>query len=831
MPRSKLNLFFPQRNTQVWLCVVSTNAYSSPHRDAVVSGRIRKGQRVFEAKRSQKLDRLWIGFRPKPRAATGSTSGTSNIQLQWVPTSTVDWMPILRKAEDYATDARHVFDLDRRLSIAVVGGDETSRARTRARTRSRTRTASGPVCLDHFEEVMTKPAASDEVATPPLHAQEVDAIVKVGAYTARSICHELSAMVKAIVVQAQDIVISQSHVPHHANAHASAKASTQRSHTIRNNHDDWNDTNAHLNTIDSANASRRAVSVGTLWAHMDIINAMHHCCPRESAAAFSEYVTAGCDSGAPLALSVADLNEWVTHYFRADAHLASCIAPLQEFLKHELEARRRHAPTQYGCCSVLAVLENMSATGQTLLHQRFFWKSFSQSSKHAVGNSRGDTGRTGVSGHPLKKWLGAAATAISSLLRGNKQARTIGVDDAVSVEAARSLHTLTKLIHKIYSLPQFRQHRIWHARTVLHMVHMSSRSLRLLPHLTQLVGGEKAFKELWESSQTPTTSPATSRCTSPNVSRKSVRNDRAFVTPPGSPRSRADCTTSSPQSAKVSKTVLSFMDGKQRTKVGPILKVYVEELDSYVSALSLQMRQCKYLESVLCRQNVYFKQVLGRILAGFDGLNELVERVEQRFAVHTSLLQLTKAALQLAAECLRRRHVVIDTLMRSLDDDGILVAPQRQRPRTHKQRDMLLLQALQYCSKPQYVLAQDSVVMDAIKRWDDIQTQLVTVDGHIDVCIAAAQQHVSTTISAFRRQVYEASHKAAEGMILREAGVHAVTAGAGASSTSTAVRTTGPWADHVLQPSSVYLSNVCSSSFLSCGALANNILLPEVCMR
>lgn len=50
---------------------------------------------------------------------------------------------------------------------------------------------------------------------------------------------------------------------------------------------------------------------------------------------------------------------------------------------------------------------------------------------------------------------------------------------------------------------------------------------------------------------------------------------------------------------------------------------------------------------------------------------------------------------------------------------------------------MLLLQALQYCSKPQYVLRQDQGLCDSIRRWENISDQIVILDQRIAAHVEA----------------------------------------------------------------------------------------------
>ena len=104
---------------------------------------------------------------------------------------------------------------------------------------------------------------------------------------------------------------------------------------------------------------------------MDIVNNIQFCVAGQSAAAFRAYISAGCKSGAELDLLDSDLDDWILQYLEIRPNLAQFSRPLKDFLAKQNRDRCTDVPG--GCFSVVAILEALCCTGQTLEHQALIW--------------------------------------------------------------------------------------------------------------------------------------------------------------------------------------------------------------------------------------------------------------------------------------------------------------------------------------------------------------------------------------------------------------------------------------------------------------------------
>lgn len=879
MSSKDVNLFFPRRNNQVWVCVADqANAHERADASSRVVGHLRKGDRVFEFKRVDKFNCLWVGYFSDSSCATdnrlggGHGAGMNGSQLCWAATNKNWTIPVLERVEHECVGGNdgtaQVFDLDRRLSICEpvapaetpeqIGGGFRSRgsgdqdggsgdqntevARELDECRTTTKKAGGQFSAtdddrsliplkqegsvsnsgsdDHHRPEPSRTASMQRDADEGGTAGKVDDAI--GPYSAGTLCSELSTIVAAITSQARDIVISNSKNSKYAQQlppKLGAKV-PGAARSLQN-----------LHTIDSMQPGRGIASVGALWAHMDIINNIQSCCSRdESAAAFKAYVTAGCHGGAHLELLASDLNAWVIQFFLDRADLKPMVHQLRNFLAMEKRNRSRPAQTA-GCFSVLAVLEMLCETGQTFAHQDLVWAapnnnagSSDEISIQTKSKSGALQGRKTARAPILQRVMGAASAAVTRVLHRGQRSFTIGVGDKLSYRTRDGLRPLILLIHKVYALPQFRQQRLWHLRTKLQSLKFATMAFRLLPAPpVYLLGSEKNLQcALMESNDCDELPAKSSPACSPTSSPTGLRKQR--------PVSRD-------ASAKVSDVVVGFMNSRKTNKTNSIITVYSSELKAKLEDISVKLQQSVYLKSVILAQNTFFGGVLESVCsglaAGVCGEN-IHEILSLRTSLHTELSELTHESFRIAETCIRRRLVVVATLSQSLKDEAVTgggqgtAQPLVKRLFFHrgnatavrqKVNDMRLLQVLQYCSKPEYVLAQDQKLLEVLQLWLRVKKQLRKVDselsGHVDKILQALQRHNST--QSTRLALYDMACRSVSTVFVR-ASPHSKN-----PSIRNCIFLSFQWMAVAKE-----LRNLCTHGLTSsCGAFVQFILVPE----
>ena len=789
MSAKDVNLFFPRRNNQVWVCVAErASVHERADASSSVVGQIRKGERVFEFQRVDKFNCLWVGFFSDSRTTDdqlGHGADQNEPRLCWAATNKNWTTPVLERVEQCVRGhgSGQVFDIARRLSICdpVVPSEQMGRDVRSEGNADRDFGGGGEntrhaleECRSTTEKNLDKSAARDgDRSLNPLNKQDgsignsdrdhhrpdnprstrlqhaadagggaagkVDEAI--GPYSAGLLCSELSTIVAAITSQARDIVISHSKNSKYAQEKTNTLGSQLPiARSLQN-----------LYTIDSIQPGRGMASVGALWAHMDIINNIQSCCSREeSAAAFKAYVMAGCHGGAHLELLASDLNAWVTQFFLDRADLKPMVHQLHKFLL--MENRNRRQPAQItGCFSVLAVLEMLCDTGQTFAHQELMWADPNKNNSDEMDTQSGSgpLQRQKIVRVPIfQRVMGAASAALTRVLHRGERSFTIGVGDTLSSRTRESLRPLILLIHKVYSLPQFRQQRLWHLRTKLQSLKFATAVFRVLPAPpVYLLGSERNLQRvLMESNDCGSVLSKTSPVCSPTSSPKGLRKQRS---------------ASRDASAKVSDVVVEFMDSRKTKKANSILAVYSSELKAKLADISVKMQQIDYLKEVLSAQNAYFREMLENVCSGLasgasdDGVHRLLRL---RTSLHAELADLTRESFCLAETCIRRRLVVVATLSRSLKEEAagggkgtaeslikrLFFHGGNATAARQKVHDMRLLQVLQYCSKPEYILAQDQNLLEILQHWLRVKKQLRIVDselsGHIDNVLQALRK-------------------------------------------------------------------------------------------
>lgn len=425
-----VNVLFPQRGNQVWVCVSRSVVRQSPNTKARVVGQMQVKQYIFEVSRvKNRFGRTWIAFIP-PNSHFMNLSRYGD--YCWVPVNTSVWMPILERVEDHFTKVGQIFKLDKILlnlnmlnefckdhfihrfsSQNNVGQGIAAHDVDKARNKNGNKTIDiVPAKITSVTPTKKKADINDAslVDRPEyedgkksnVHILEIPSEKNVleihtgmhwsaHGVKVNSICRGIQTIVMTILCQAN--------VPAYFGDSFSHGA---RKREISDEvHDQKSRKNVFFDTIDISDYSNllhaiRVPSVCKMWARMDIVNQLQYCLRKRASQhfAFSTYIKAACNSGARLMLDPLTLYEWIIHYLQDHPTLVHLVPEIKALLRHQSLYWSQSMPLplpfpdqQYLSHShllsprgaeLLPLLECLYHTGQTLAHQKVIFNIVSQ---------------------------------------------------------------------------------------------------------------------------------------------------------------------------------------------------------------------------------------------------------------------------------------------------------------------------------------------------------------------------------------------------------------------------------------------------------------------